>query len=914
MESQTTENTLTGFDGYTIVTDLEDARDIMCYALSSYFDTKNKYKYGKEYIKYTVWIQKNTNPSHKSVYNFIKHNTTLSEPQKYILFTLTNKQVFYRFKNTYYEPLVAQRTPKTPNVSTKEKSTPLPLIVTENNLESQPNPEIPETINVENSTQNATEKPTDTTTESYDTLKTIIKNVHENIDDGMKSSSQQSPLTSSNDLSNKMEKIFANVEKQLENLNDKLSNFMETTNRNISTITSNVHEKIETITAQTNTKIAELDAAKEDYRVACDKIKSRTNFVEKQINLIERKLNFVDNDLDTIMDRKLDQHITDNTVKFNDKVEEAEQDVTATLLSFKHHADLATKQVIPPQDSTTNKPTESEANELIETMRLRTKELNALTEKWTFQQADRDLDTLLVSKLKDFDDNTTEQMNALQQLQEDTKRILSARSQRTSPDHNTAPYRESPQASFPHAHQQSAHTPDRSHTSFNTTPHVHHANRGETKTNFFQRYGQTTPEKISPTYDRPGKSGTYEDSTRPAFHSYRTRDARHDNIHAHNDHPQHSYDTNLPYKPYEQQHNVFRVNSEYLRKNVKISCTDDSTLLEFYMKLRISVQKGGIFLTNLENITVDKPIFEIKANMQHSDYEAQSNALFAILSNEDVIPTDYVHAINCIAAKNDSMDGFGALKNMLMTVHPSLTKTPPPKVPPTLSEYTDLHTYDQALRNFYLKNYLYTGFKHSDVEKSEQFVKGLNTNEYTHAKQRIINQIDNVKLYGGDMPHQFRIENLSGTVLNMSEYQPKTNAQVNMLQRTYTDRQKTNFQRQPVHNNNRKTSYTKVQCGACKTFGHKAADCNIAGKILAVNHLQSKNPELCKQLLATHTSKNKPEKRLAIIKQLQQVQFIDDNVDAEEYLLDENINQTIDVTLNAVDTTLTLDDINDKSD
>ena len=100
MESTNTENSITGFTGYTVVTDLDQARDIMCFALSTFFDNKNKYKYGKEYVKYTAWNKKNTHPSHKSVYNFIKHSTPLSEPQKNILFTLTNKQIFYRFNRT----------------------------------------------------------------------------------------------------------------------------------------------------------------------------------------------------------------------------------------------------------------------------------------------------------------------------------------------------------------------------------------------------------------------------------------------------------------------------------------------------------------------------------------------------------------------------------------------------------------------------------------------------------------------------------------------------------------------------------------------------------------------------------------------------------------------------------------------
>ena len=408
------------------------------------------------------------------------------------------------------------------------------------------------------------------------------------------------------------------------------------------------------------------------------------------------------------------------------------------------------------------------------------------------------------------------------------------------------------------------------------------------------------------TYDTSSMNATYGHGTNSNFYG---QSQAHQQYH---ENPGRTYNHSTLYKQYQD----FRINSEYLRKNVKVSCSDDSNLLEFYMKLRISIQKGGIFLTNLENIKIDKPIYDIQQHMTSSDYEAQSHALFAILSNEDVIPTDYVHATNCITAMNETMNGFGALKNMLMTVHPSLTRTLPPKIPPTLSTHSDLHTYDQALRNFYLKNYLYTGFQHSDIEKSEQYVKSLDTSQYQNAKQRIITQIDNVKLYGGDMPHQFKLENISGTVLNMSEYQTNgtSTAQVNMLQRTYNNQSRDNPQRQPKPTTNRRTPYTKVQCGACKTFGHKAAECHLAGKVLAINQLQAKSPELCKQILASHIVKNKPDRRLAIIKQLQQAQFIDDSTEAEDYLLDEDMNNTIDVTLNAAAATITLEDANNISE
>ena len=51
--------------------------------------------------------------------------------------------------------------------------------------------------------------------------------------------------------------------------------------------------------------------------------------------------------------------------------------------------------------------------------------------------------------------------------------------------------------------------------------------------------------------------------------------------------------------------------------------------------------------------------------MQLSNNDALRHVLYEILSNEDVIPTAYVHATDFISAMNDTMGGFGAHKNML---------------------------------------------------------------------------------------------------------------------------------------------------------------------------------------------------------------------------------------------------------
>ena len=91
------------FDGYTIVRDLSQARDIMLHCLSEYFQGKNRYRQSKAYLKYQKWTQKHTDPSYQNVYNFVKHNTDLVDIDKKILFTLTDGAIYYRFQDEYYK-------------------------------------------------------------------------------------------------------------------------------------------------------------------------------------------------------------------------------------------------------------------------------------------------------------------------------------------------------------------------------------------------------------------------------------------------------------------------------------------------------------------------------------------------------------------------------------------------------------------------------------------------------------------------------------------------------------------------------------------------------------------------------------------------------------------------------------------
>ena len=87
---------------------------------------------------------------------------------------------------------------------------------------------------------------------------------------------------------------------------------------------------------------------------------------------------------------------------------------------------------------------------------------------------------------------------------------------------------------------------------------------------------------------------------------------------------------------------------DYLRKNVNITCSNQDKILEFYIKFRLVVQKGGIHIVPIEDITKSASIAQTMPQYTSEDYKSQSNALFTLLSNEKFIPSDFTMAQNYI--------------------------------------------------------------------------------------------------------------------------------------------------------------------------------------------------------------------------------------------------------------------------
>ena len=358
------------------------------------------------------------------------------------------------------------------------------------------------------------------------------------------------------------------------------------------------------------------------------------------------------------------------------------------------------------------------------------------------------------------------------------------------------------------------------------------------------------------------------------------------------------------------------VRTDLIRKNVKISCSDETCLLDFYTKLRTAMIQAGIYLRALEDITVADNIWEYKDGLTTHDYTLQSNALYTFLCNEDVIPQDFTFAQNCIKSQSTTMDGFSALKTMLSLVHPILNNRRPPHHPPVFSTFNDIHLYEQGLRNFYLLHSIYGRSEYTELDKSQQFLEGLDTRDYDAEKTRLTAILDNIELNSLDLTPKYTIHCLASTIMNMktkenvvqinafsqSRVSP-TGSQLSTHTRSNRPKfgtghadsaSRSNFPYQGTHDGRRtnkfssqfpaKQKFTKGQCDACKVFGHHVRDCRHIAKHLAMAKFASTKPKLCAQILQNHVNTNTEEQKRIFVRSMQTFGVFDDTADSDEFL------------------------------
>ena len=352
-------------------------------------------------------------------------------------------------------------------------------------------------------------------------------------------------------------------------------------------------------------------------------------------------------------------------------------------------------------------------------------------------------------------------------------------------------------------------------------------------------------------------------------------------------------------------------NMEYLRKNVNMTCSDQDQILDFYIRLRLAVAKGGIYMKPIEDITKHTSLASTDPVQPPEDINIQSNALFTLLSNEKFIPHDFVMAQNCMRAHTANMDGFGALKAMLKLTHPTLTSKRPPSSAPTLSDSQDIHTYEHSLKNFYLLHKLYNNTTFTPLEKAKQYIRGLDDDQYVDAANRIRHQLDTVQTMNVTLHDDYKIENITSTILNiMNEYDTNTTVIRAMRFSKPFNRPQTTYKYNRFRNetmaekpfNSRQRKFTKAQCHACKQYGHLVTHCPLLPKVLAIITFSKKNTEKCEHILRQHIQNNSVDYKKTFVRTLQGIDVLPMDGNSDDYMEEDIvIHTTIDNAIHPTD-------------
>ena len=227
--------------------------------------------------------------------------------------------------------------------------------------------------------------------------------------------------------------------------------------------------------------------------------------------------------------------------------------------------------------------------------------------------------------------------------------------------------------------------------------------------------------------------------------------------------------------------------------------------------------------------------------------------------------------------------------------------------------------YEQSLRNFYLLHSIYGRSEYSELDKSKQFLEGLDTSEYDTQKTRLTAIIDNIELNSLSLPQKYTIHALASTIMNMNtgttENQtvqinalsqrkfPSTENHTGTFQRgnstrfgkeSYNSSPKYNSSYSDTHKNHGtqdfapnfppKQKFTKGQCDACKLFGHHVRDCRHIAKHLAMTTFATEKPKLCEQILRNHINTNTIEHKRTIVQSMQTFGLFNAEDDSDEFL------------------------------
>ena len=113
------------------------------------------------------------------------------------------------------------------------------------------------------------------------------------------------------------------------------------------------------------------------------------------------------------------------------------------------------------------------------------------------------------------------------------------------------------------------------------------------------------------------------------------------------------------------------------------------------------------------------------------------------------------------------MDGFQTLMRMLVLVHPLLNNRRPPNEMPLLSDSAGFHLYEQEMLNYYLLHEIYGRSEYIALDKSKQFLDGLDGDKYEIERTRLTAILDAVKLNNAELQMKHHITSLANTTMNM---------------------------------------------------------------------------------------------------------------------------------------------------
>ena len=175
--------------------------------------------------------------------------------------------------------------------------------------------------------------------------------------------------------------------------------------------------------------------------------------------------------------------------------------------------------------------------------------------------------------------------------------------------------------------------------------------------------------------------------------------------------------------------------------------------------------------------------------------------------------------------------------------------------------------------------------------------------------------LDTVELNSLELTPKHTLQNLATTIMNMGNHSPARSVQINAFQGRHnfgTKRHMYNQYRSPqsrthtskpsfdkfaynstngkfrtnkfTNTNGAKTKFEKIQCNACKSYGHNVRNCRLIATHLAMNEFSKNNPTVCSRILENHITVNTEENKRTIVRTMQLTGVLDDEEDSDSYL------------------------------